>query len=154
MNSHHSILLKCAPYAVAFIFTVFELPSRLIAYRHRSSVHRPKIAFAYRWNKVAETLGYPFVVLFIALSHVHDMLGRLSSVAPGWWITGGVIYLGLVLMTLWLFAADLENELSLPAFKIGDRQLLGFDGLVVLTKMTGVLFPAALDIWVSASGSP
>jgi len=151
VTEHTSFALKITPYAVAFLLTVLELPSRLIAFRHRESAHPTKIEFAIRWNKVAEAIGYPIVVFFIALSHIYEMVDRLRGIHPAWWIAAGLVYVGLLLMTYWLFAADLEKKTSLPALTFGTFELLGFDSLVALTKTAGVLFPAALDIWVSTA---
>jgi hypothetical protein len=151
MDNNLSLPLKCAPYVIAAVLTVFELPSRLLAFRYRKFAPPPKVMFAVRWNKVAETVGNPFVVLFIALANVHEMLGRLSDIDAGWWVVGGVIYLTLVLMALWFFAADLQDEHSLPSVHLRQRRILSFDALVAITKAAGVLFPAVLDIWVATS---
>jgi len=144
-----ALVIRSIPYLVALLLTAFEIPSRLLAYRHRHLVEKEMLDFATRWNKVSELVGYPFVVLFYALSEVGELFSQQSGTAIAVWaMVGGIVYSSLVLMALWLFGgAELQQIASLPTVRLF-RWIIGFDGLVLSTKIVGVLFPGVLDLWL------
>lgn len=141
------LVIRSIPYLVALLLTTAEIPSRLLAYRHRHLVGQEMLDFAARWNKVAELVGYPFVVLFYALSEVGELFSQQSGTTMAVWaMVGGIVYSTLVLMALWLFGgAELHKSATLPTVRLF-RWIIGFDGLVLGTKIVGVLFPGALDL--------
>lgn len=145
------LALKAVPYAVALVLSVGEIPSRLIAFRHRQHVPKAQISFAVRWCKVAETVGYPFLVLFYALVQVaelgeDDKAFRIPAV---WLMAGGAVYAVLILAVLWFFGSDLHDENALPRVRFLKKEL-SFDAMVVIAKMVGVLFPAVLELSLTA----
>jgi hypothetical protein len=144
------LFVRAMPYFVALVFSVGEIPSRLLAHRHRMHIPSTQIEFASRWNKVAETVGYLFLVLFYALSEIGELFrhwpGIVTSVSL---MIGGSVYAALVLMALWLFCSNLQEKATLPSLKVG-RFVLGFDALILITKSVGILFPATLDLWLAS----
>lgn len=145
------LIIRSIPYIIALLLTTLEIPSRLIAYRHRHLVDRKELHFATRWNKVAELIGYPFVILFYALSQIGDLFHAEAGVTvAAWAMVAGVVYAALVLMAFWLFGGtDLHKEESLPSLRLF-RWTIEFDGLVRATKAVGVLFPCVLDLWLTS----
>jgi hypothetical protein len=143
-----ALLIRAVPYLVALVLTTSEIPSKLLTSRHRQVVDQPTLDFASRWNKVAELVGYPFLILFYALSEIGELFRYESgTVVSAWLMLGGFVYAVLVFMALWLSSGELNDRATLPTLRVF-RWKIPFDGLVLCTKVGGVLFPAVLDLWL------
>jgi hypothetical protein len=135
------------PYAVALVLGPLGVVSRLLGAGHRGAVYAQEIRFAQRWTAGANVIGLPVLSYAYMVTRIAQRIekGTGPALSAGGVVIGAILSIAFILAAYRILTTNLWKENELPELRIRGHLILGFDPLVRVAQVVGIISPGVID---------